>query len=65
MVASLVPMALLFMSLEGLGVSLSWPTEVFLSGFMIVGVATWISGKALFAALLEWPDPGQGKEGAI
>lgn len=26
--------------------------EVFLSGFMIAGVAAWISGKALFATTL-------------
>ena len=51
LVASLVPTALLFMSLEALGLSLNWPTETFLSGFMVGLVATWISGKALFAAL--------------
>ena len=49
LVASMVPTALLFMSLEGLRVSLSWPMVVFLSGFMVAGVAAWISGKALFA----------------
>lgn len=58
-------MAVLFMSLEGLGVSLSWPTEVFLNGFIVAGVAAWISGKALFAALSEWPDSGHGKAGAV
>ena len=65
LVASLVPTALLFISLEGLRVSLSWPMEVFLSGFMVAGVAAWISGKALFAALSEWPDSGHGKAGAV
>ena len=43
----MVPTALLFTSLEGLRVSLSWPMVVFLSGFMVAGVAAWISGKAL------------------
>ena len=62
LVASLLPTALLFMSLEGLGVSLSWPTEIFLMGFIVAGVAAGISGKALFAALLEGPDPGQREE---
>ncbi len=64
LVASLVPTALLFISLEGLGVSLSWPPEILLSGFMVAGVAAWISGKALFAALSERPDPGHVSEGA-
>ncbi|MGH9814990.1 MAG: hypothetical protein ACRD6I_02835 [Candidatus Acidiferrales bacterium] len=62
LVASLVPTALLFMSIEGLGVSLSWPMETFLSGFMTAGVAAWISGKALFAAIPH-PPPIQHREG--
>lgn len=53
LVASLVPAAILFMSLEGQGVSISWPVETFLSGLLVGGVAAWISGKALFAALPE------------
>lgn len=53
LVVSLVPTALLFMSLEGSGLSLSWPIETFLSGFMVAGVAAWISGKALFGAIQE------------
>ena len=65
LVASLVPIGLLFMSLEGLGVSISWPVETFLSGLMVGGVAAWISGKALFAALLERPVTGMGHEGAV
>jgi len=65
LVASLVPTALLFMSLEELGVSLSWPMELFLSGFMVAGVAAWISGKALFAAISEESDPGHGSESAV
>ncbi len=52
LVASMVPTALLFTSLEGLRVSLSWPMVVFLSGFMVAGVAAWISGRALLAATL-------------
>ena len=52
LVASLVPMALVFMSLEGLGLSLSWPMEVFVMGFIAAGVAAWISGRALLAATL-------------
>ena len=52
LVASFVPMALVFMSLEGLGLSLSWPMEVFVMGFIVAGVAAWISGRALFAATL-------------
>lgn len=53
LVVSLVPTALLFVSLESLGASISWPLEAFLSGFTVGGVAAWISGKALFAALSE------------
>jgi hypothetical protein len=53
LLASLVPTAILFISLEGLGVTISWPVEVFLTGLMVAGVAAWISGKALFAALPE------------
>jgi hypothetical protein len=64
LIASLAPTALLFMSLEALGVSLSWPVVVFLIGLMAAGVAAWISGKALFAALLERPVPAYGNEGA-
>jgi len=54
-VVSLVPMALVFMSLEGMGLSLPWPIEVFLSGFIVAGVAALISGGALFTAIS--PDP--------
>jgi hypothetical protein len=65
LVASLVPAAILFMSLEGMGVSISWPVEAFLSGFMVAGVAAWISGKALFAVLLQRPTTGIDHEGAV
>jgi hypothetical protein len=56
LLASLVPTALLFMFLGGLGVSPSWPIEVFLNGLMVGGVAAMISGNALFAA---FPRHGQ------
>jgi hypothetical protein len=49
---SLVPTALTFFVLEGLlGLSLPMPVEVFLSGFMVAGVAAMISGKTLLNAL--------------
>jgi len=64
LVASLIPAAILFMALEGLGIVISWPTEVFLSGFMVAGVAAWISGKVLFVALLE-ATPKAGTEGVV
>lgn len=53
---SLVPTALIFMSLEGLDVSVSWPTEAFLSGFMVGGIGALVSGRALFANLSERPE---------
>jgi hypothetical protein len=53
LVAGIVPTAFLMIALEGLGLAPSWPLEVFLNGFIIAGVAAWISGKALFAALPE------------
>jgi hypothetical protein len=49
---SLVPTTLTFFLLEGpLGLSLAMPVEVFLSGFMVAGVAAAISGKTLLNAL--------------
>jgi hypothetical protein len=39
--------------------------EAFLSGFMVAGVAAWISGKALFAVLLQRPTTGIDHEGAV
>jgi hypothetical protein len=65
LVASLVPVAIFFMSLEGMGVSISWPAEAFLSGFMVAGVAASISGKALFAVLLQRPTASIDHEGAV
>lgn len=44
-------MAILFMSLDKLNMSISWPTEVFVMGFIVAGVAALISGKSLFATL--------------
>ena len=57
LVASLVPMVLLFILLQGvLGLSLSWPLELALNGLVVAGVAALISGKALFVALSSsWP----------
>ena len=55
LVADLVPTALLFMSFEGVELALSFPMEVFLSGFLVAGVAALISGGALFTAIS--PDP--------
>jgi uncharacterized membrane protein len=65
LIVSLVPMAITFMSLEGLGLldPLGWPMEVFLTGLLVAGVAALISGKALSTVLgattpLEgWPRP--------
>jgi hypothetical protein len=53
--ASLVPVTLVFMSLEALGVSLSWPVMVFLTGLMTAGVAALISGNRLLAAISGGP----------
>jgi len=50
LVVSLVPTTLLFMSFDALGVSVNWPTEAFLNGVVVAGVAAWISGKALLAS---------------
>jgi hypothetical protein len=52
LVVSLVPTALMFSLLEGpLGLELSMPVEVFLTGFMVAGVAAIVSGKTLLDAL--------------
>ncbi len=51
LVASLVPAALVFISLEEAGLSISWPVETFLSGFIVAGVAALISGRALLASI--------------
>jgi hypothetical protein len=56
LVVSLMPTALLFMSIEALGVSLSWPVVVFLSGLMVAGVAALISGNRLLAAISAGPE---------
>ena len=51
LVASLVPMVILFVALDELKISINWPTEVFVNGFIVGGVAALVSGRALFAAL--------------
>lgn len=52
LVASLVPTGLMFILIEGpLGLSVSWPLEVFLSGFVVAALAALISGRAFMAAL--------------
>lgn len=53
----LVLTALFFSLAEGpLDIALNWPTEVFVSGFIVAGVAALISGKALFRVLPERPE---------
>lgn len=56
LIVGLVPTALMFMSLEALEVPLSWPMEVFLSGFPVAGVAALISGRSFFAAISSLQD---------
>jgi hypothetical protein len=51
LVTSLVPMVILFVVLDKLNISINWPTEVFINGFIVGGVAALFSGRALFAAL--------------
>jgi hypothetical protein len=52
----LVATALFFSLVEGpLDTEVSWPLAVFLSGFIVAGVAALASGKALFTALPERP----------
>jgi hypothetical protein len=51
LVASLVPMVILFVALDELNISISWPTEVFVNGFIVGGFAALVSGRALFATL--------------
>lgn len=51
LVASLVPVALLFLMVERMGVGLPWPLEVFVLGFVVAGVAALFSGRALFRAV--------------
>ena len=55
LVASLVPMVILFVALDELKISINWPTEVFVNGFIVGGVAALVSGRALFAALSGQP----------
>ncbi|MBC2839854.1 hypothetical protein [Robiginitalea sp. SC105] len=47
---SLIPTALFFMFI-GDKLDLSWPMEIFISGFIVGGVAAWVSGKAFLTVL--------------
>ena len=51
LIVSLVPIVILFISLEALNVSISWPMEVFINGLIVGGVASLVSGQALFKTL--------------
>jgi hypothetical protein len=57
LLAGIVPTALLMISLESLGLAPSWPLEVFLNGFIVAGVAAWISANAFFGSLFAQPQP--------
>jgi hypothetical protein len=58
LVLSLAPTVLVFFVLQALlGLELIWPVEVFLNGFMCAGVAAWVSGRALFSALMPESTP--------
>jgi hypothetical protein len=56
LVISLLPTALIFITLEELNISISWPTEVFVSGFTVGGVAALVSGRELLRTLAALPD---------
>ena len=49
--ASLAPMAILFMALEALKIPTNLPTEIFVNGFIVAGIAAFVSGRTLFDAL--------------
>ncbi|MEM7281366.1 MAG: hypothetical protein AAF438_07040 [Pseudomonadota bacterium] len=51
LVVSLVPMVMLFFTLEALTMLPNWPIEVFIIGFLVGGFAALASGRALFSAL--------------
>jgi hypothetical protein len=52
LIFALVPTALIFILLEGpLQISISWPVQVALSGFLIGGFAALFSGQAFLSAL--------------
>jgi hypothetical protein len=58
LVLSLIPTILVFYGLQVLlQLSLSWPTEVFVNGFVCAGFAAWVSGRALLAALSGTAEP--------
>jgi hypothetical protein len=57
LIVGLVSTALFFSLAEGpLNIALNWPAEIFVSGFIVAGVAAIISGKALFSVLPERPE---------
>ena len=57
LIVGLVPTALFFFLVEGLlDIAVNWPVQLFLSGFIVAGVAALMSGKALFNALPGRPD---------
>jgi len=57
LIVGLVATALFFSLAEGpLDIALNWPAEIFVSGFIVAGVAALISGKALFNSLPERPE---------
>jgi len=59
LVLSLAPTALMFFVLPALlGLELIWPVEAFLNGFMCAGGAAWMSGGALFSAVMPESAPG-------
>ena len=50
LILSIIPTGLFFTFIvEPIG--FSWPLEIFFTGFLVGGVAAWISGKALFTTL--------------
>jgi MFS family permease len=57
LIVSLVPTGLFFFLVyERLDIALSWPVEIFFSGFIVAGVGALVSGKALFSVLPERPE---------
>jgi len=57
LIVGLVVTAFFFSLAEGpLDIALNWPAEIFVSGFIVAGVAALISGKALFNSLPERPE---------
>ena len=63
LIAGVVATAVLMISIEGLGLALSWALDVFITGFIIAGVSASISGKALLATFPGRPNPEQATAG--